>query len=124
MNYALAKKLKDSGFPQNKSQWILYTIDSPSAEINNKDYFCLRNADLGTLPVSEILAAPTLSELIEFCGDNIEYLRRVKHPKTGKLSYWHVETYHINESWEVGNGKTPEEAVSNLWLKLNEYKGQ
>lgn len=57
--------------------------------------------------------SPTLSELIRACGMDIEEL---KHDTTG---------FKLIKSWAAfgkdsrGDGNTPEEAVSNLYLALN-----
>lgn len=81
MDYNLAKKLKDAGFPD--SQYM---------------------------DLEDILDRPTLSELIEACGD-----------KFGQLDH-----YQNDEKWKaeakemyMATGKTAEEAVANLWLVLN-----
>ncbi|MHA1400065.1 MAG: hypothetical protein ACTSQE_06935 [Candidatus Heimdallarchaeaceae archaeon] len=82
MNYKLAKQLKEAGFPQDK--W--YPQDSFEDAKN-----------------------PTLSELIEACGEGFFELRK------------------DSERWSCGGrveginfyGKTPEESVAKLWLKLN-----
>jgi len=94
INYKLAKQLKDAGFPQWNSQ-------------KKGDRFCK-----GTKKECYI---PTLSELIEACGE--EFLRLLKL-NNGE---WTCE----NRFGEVGIGdiivwgKSPEEAVAKLWLKLN-----
>lgn len=85
MNYELAKQLKEEGFPFDKD-----VIEWEPGYI------------------------PTLSELIEACGDGFHGL------------------WVIQDEWEAfseldngyivgknGEGKTPEEAVAKLWLALN-----
>jgi hypothetical protein len=111
MTYELAKKLKDAGFPQDKKEGKF--ID----DIGNYD-------EMG---MYKIIYIPTLSELIEECA--------VSGCKEIMITN---ETYSCN-GWEAwGNkkdsfgarmgergadievsGDTPEEAVANLWLKLN-----
>lgn len=104
MNYELAKQLKEAGFPQ------------PNA--NNSDGL---NGYKGTSHQGKWLTIingywfidgvyiPTLSELIEACGDEFAYLKR----------YW------PSKIWEAGcdtfeqQDSSPEEAVANLWLALN-----
>jgi hypothetical protein len=49
-----------------------------------------------------------LSELINACGDKFEVLERKGKDK------WHCRPCY----GECKNYKTPEEAVANLWLKL------
>lgn len=79
MNYELAKKLKDAGFPQ----------DGIGQFIDVK------------------LASPTLSELIEACGDKFRGL--------SKRANWRAQDVMGIEEF----GDTPEEAVANLYLALN-----
>lgn len=102
MNYELAKKLKEAGFPQGeiKCRCIL----NPCQCNKNFDY------------------EPTLSELIEACGN--------KFGELGLQDYMDLEPYEkwrASLGWDgIGGyekavyGETPEEAIANLWLKLNE----
>lgn len=94
MNYKLAKKLKDAGFPQESQV-------SPSI----CDEGSLRNYNI------EPCFYPTLSELIEACGDEI-VLVKFKEDNT-----WCAGT-NIDYYADV-EGETPEEAVATLWLELN-----
>lgn len=102
MNYELAKRLKDAGFPEIVIQ------DNPA----------------GTAPLSietgpyrpSISMLPSLSTLIEACGENFVSLNRNEEFSTweayGKYQHW-------NNDIEYEGGQTPEEAVANLWLALN-----
>jgi len=98
MNYKLAKKLKDAGFPQ-------YVEGVKNLKSPNRYYMVE-----GTLEVVDCFN-PTLSELIEACGDEI-VLVKFKEDNT-----WCAGT-HIDYYADV-EGKTPEEVVANLWLSLN-----
>jgi len=90
MDYILVKQLKDAGFPQmGRGQGI-----------NKKDTPLLSQ-------VLENVNYPTLSELIEACDCPIRLW--------GHTDSWGVDTLCDNKA----DGKTPEEAVANLWLKLN-----
>jgi len=89
MNYKLAKQLKDAGFPQ---------------EGINKD----RGFNIET---GEPIMFPTLSELIDACGDISFELNK---EDTGKK--WTA----CGEYPDSEEGKTPEIAVAKLWLKLNQ----
>lgn len=88
MDYELAKQLKDAGFPKN--------IDFH------------HNCDIAQ--TIDVINPPTLSELIEACGDEFKSVE-----KDFRIKHW--------EAWDrygaYGKGKTPEEAVANLWLELN-----
>lgn len=86
MKYELAKELKDAGFPQHSCT----------------DITCSKNA----------LTIPTLSELIEACGDGRFKLSRTK--------MWHAVIQKGDmPSHDWKHGFTPEEAVARLWLALN-----
>lgn len=93
MNYELAKKLKNAGFPQNARM---------GAFISDNDG---ENGDC---------YGPTLSELIHECGEGFEMLER-----DGKWWAWEYSGVD-GGGGKSGSGQTPEEAVANLWLKLNE----
>ena len=99
LDYKICKQLKEAGFPMSNA--IGY----------NKDFFAIRD-DQGK---SWIL--PTLPELIRECRNKFQCL-------------WH----YSDESFEAfsgpkdqpkdypsGKGKTAEEAVANLYLKLINY---
>jgi len=101
MTYELALKLKNAGFP-NLGGGIgeRYIYPEPSY--------------LG-LSRSQACYDPTLSELIEACGD-----RFVSLNKYADNSGW--QTRGIDKKFEkdmTGIGKTPEEAVAKLWLEIN-----
>lgn len=102
MTYELINQLKEAGFPfrhAKTSDDILYTV--------------------GEVP----LAIPTLSELIEACGDGLDSLQKGSWKGSGKWlaykSYWDDVDNHYEPQEPVGRGNTPEEAVANLWLELN-----
>lgn len=97
MNYELAKELKDAGFPQT---------DEPN--------ICGHCGDGG--PDTEV-RYPTLSELIEACGDRFASLIR-------KNGGWESNSKFLSNkdgTVDAHNwiGSTPEEAVTRLWLALN-----
>jgi len=120
IDYKLAKELKDNGFPQ-KCGFLQYHYN------NNKEM-----SFVGILPISEwkdlrnykmdlpndCVKCPTLSELIEACGEEFENL-------TKTILGWECNVNYLsddNEEWTncETEGKTPEEAVSKLWLELNQ----
>lgn len=113
MNYELARELKDSGFPQNTH----FFFDEYGL------VGCKRDKYHG-IPesVSLVVAAPTLSELIEACGEGFEYLNRVDNTEP---PYEWVAGTRDEYAREVGsismykNGKSPDDAVAKLWLALN-----
>lgn len=106
ITYELAKQLKDAGFKQygdgkrenEVGLPILIGMDFNSGEYGNYCYF------------------PTLSELIEACGDRFYGVLRGPFKK-----YWEAGEYwgYAEFCGTIGQGSTPEEAVANLWLELN-----
>jgi len=74
MNYELAKKLKEAGFPQgdNPEQQKLREDNDPY-EPNNRTmwvkYFTKEYVDAAK---DKIVYIPTLSELIEACGSTVD----------------------------------------------------
>ncbi len=94
MTYELAKQLKDAGFPQHQS-------------MENGDYFTGQE---------ELYASnPTLSELIEACGDGFRTLDRFR-----ENDWVATGVSPVNGGTENNiAGKTPEESFAKLWLWLN-----
>lgn len=100
MKYELAKKLKDAGFPQQTEHTYCWVEAHQDWELDNG----VTSTEKG------FCACPTLSELIEACGDGFKHL-----DKEGKLWY----AYNINGHSKDEGELTPEEAVAYLWLELN-----
>jgi hypothetical protein len=106
ITYELTKKLKDAGFPQAYQSEIITEhgfMDEHSAKEMGYDYACI----------------PTLSELIEACGEgeegnqiNLQYTRDAgcKASKQFRKTGDYIQV----------DGSTPEEAVALLYLKLHE----
>ncbi len=93
MNYELLKQLKEAGFPQDK---------------------------LGQCPTCGSFENPyhdpTLSELIEACGDNFHTLcKGWKNQVPG----FYADNWPLTTPFYEVFGKTPKEAVANLYLALN-----
>jgi len=107
MNYELAKQLKDAGYKQKNVGMFVYKNDKGHiGEIAGGRYF--NNEDIKE---EDVYYQPTLSELIEACGDGFYILRKLS---TGFVA----EDAAYDKT--LGQGKTPEEAVAKLWLKLDE----
>lgn len=103
MKYPLAKKLKDAGFPQEG------TGDKVFAGFSEFDL----NLDNKAVPkhVADYVYKPTLSELIEACGNYLV----IAVAKDGSAI---AASNHVSPSLMI-HGTTPEEAVANLFLALN-----
>lgn len=121
MTYEIARKLKDAKFPpytSSKGVWLCKYGDKcvwAGKGLNGKHKW---------MHICEGVGVPTLTELVEACGkinfinpmDFNFYLAR-------KAGEWSASTYEGNvENLKRGNGSTPEIAVANLWLALNEKK--
>jgi hypothetical protein len=91
ISYELATTLKDAGFPQSEL--------ARAQEQAGYDYVSL----------------PTLSTLIEECGDGFGALG-------GELDCW-VACEYLSKRGEWNNvheGETPEDPVARLWLSLSQ----
>lgn len=94
MNYELAKELKEAEFPHSEN-WV-------------DECDCFQD-DVGYAGRE----VPTLSELIEECGDKLFSLTR-----HGKIWQTNFKDGMAGET----AGKTLEEAVARLWLALNKKR--
>jgi len=111
--YELAVELKECGFAQDNTEKIYYTVDAISYVEPQVAY---RTEDLGLVEVGQIIALPTLSELIEAAS------RFDPHDKF----LWSLER-RSGGGWEAHNStktikteaETPEETVALFWLKVN-----
>lgn len=91
MDYELAKQLEDAGY----------------------DYPWVEKASFLDGQKTIYYYYPTLSELIEACGEVT---------LCGYKNSWEAYSTsapHIDSSYKSSTGKTPEEAVARLWLALN-----
>lgn len=99
INYELALALKNAGFPQKENYNALYPHG-----------YCFNGTTKG-IKQSKIDRAypPTLSELIEACGDTLRTIHNYK-------GSWGCNEDEYGMAETVGS--TPEEAVALLWLAL------
>jgi len=109
MTYELALKLKNAGFPQERGREPL-----PNCYWNFNSAFpeqgwYLDNENLA-YEKEYTIYIPTLSELIEACGEDF-YALWVRGDNT-----W----FACKDMGDIGaEGSTPEEAVAKLWLAIN-----
>lgn len=108
MNYELALKLKEAGFSQiPKNRYFLHVE-------NNK----VIAKDANDMDMKDKVYSPTLSELIEACGDDFYRLYVVGiSTNDSKIKNWGAGNKNL-----FMTGLTPEEAVANLWLTLISMK--
>ena len=100
-SYELAKKLRDAGFKQEGRGELISERGAYYDFYPEKNVYC-----------------PTFSELIEACGDKFEYLNRV-HGGGWVAGTKDTPLEGTLDTSNYESGKTPEEAVANLWLELN-----
>ena len=103
IDYNLALKLKEGGFPQREPD--CYTFEGV------------------WIPEDERRYVPTLSELIEACGDII----RIQSFYSGNEVEWQADTCGNFGAWDhethkAETGKSPDEAVAKLFLELKKKK--
>jgi len=92
ITYELARQLKDAGFPTE----IILETDGEN--------------------IWEVVRSPTLSELIEACGEfGFESLIS---SFDGEWKKYFIAKSAPKTGSKQGTGKTPEEAVTNLYLEL------
>lgn len=118
ISYKSAKQLKDAGFPQKTK--MVYALPPKTDEKYRNDY-SVRFPEGYTNLLSagyDVVSIPTLLELIEECGNEFDELINLKDKF---MAYGGgLDIVKGIEQWNsFGEGKTPEEAVKNLWLKLN-----
>ena len=100
ISQALAKELKDGGFPQYwESHWF-YNKNG------NREF-------TGDLSYSEEVrnvccVIPTLSELIQLCGPKFSSLHQVSGQYMAR-----------GADLEIAEGQSPDEALARLWLMVN-----
>lgn len=98
ISYELAKKLKDAGFP----------------------HITTSN---GKIWIGEDWQSPTLSQLIEACGEVTVLLWGCKaHGYYASSQPCMQEMHEMDSCVAQVSGSTPEEAVSLLWLELRKLK--
>ena len=96
MEYKLAKQLKEAGFPQKKYLGGLHVME---------------NGICPKIRTASSVYMPVLSDLIMACGNGFKHLHRGVGGKE-----WSAR----GEIETISYGKTPEEAVARLYIKLNE----
>jgi len=99
IDYKLAKQLRKVGLPQKKYFGGLHVKE---------------NGVVPKIRTLDSVYIPTLSELIEACGDGFGGLFG-----NSKKGFWCYEELFMEENNPI-KGKTPLIAVAKLYIKLNE----
>ncbi len=117
IDYELAKKLKDAGFPQKEygfygdgERYQFRETHDPYEPNNRTMWVRYYSEEWIQNHLDEIVYFPSLSELIEACGSYFDFLQN-KEDSYG----WRA----VSGGGEEGSGSSPETAVANLWLALN-----
>lgn len=117
MNYELAKQLKEAGFPDDRKDLDLVYLNRNIVMTWKDVYQGGRNTDNLLVPDEHTVKMPSLSELIEACGD-------VSWKCSKKEGRYFVE-FEIDD----GHGNnidfwlpTLEEVFAKLWLELQVNK--
>lgn len=112
MNYKLALELKEAGFPMPDRPKVWAVTKNHSEYENDLAY---AQDSFVELPDKKAMFLPTLSELIEACGEDLSHIKK-----------WNGHWWAVTHSRFDENGNnfeecalTPEEAVARLWLALN-----
>lgn len=106
ISHELAQQLKDAGFPQDIPEWR-----------SGPDIGLVDDTQKPNMTADEIEATfvydPTLSELIDACGEHFFAL-------SAPIERKGYENWVASGGTKMQKGPTPEEAVAKLYLALNE----
>lgn len=124
MKYELCKQLKDAGFPQNVWDFDLCNFAYSDTDGFDELHLLHEDNDEGRRTGNDYrhresdkivwVKCPTLSELIEACGN---YFWKIEKQKDG--SFVAIGLMSNDLPLPVGQDATPEEAVARLWLAIN-----
>lgn len=129
INYELAKELKEGGFPQvykTSKPYMDFAYDTGGElmmmhDDNDTNWWLGQGYDFRPEgKENELLVkCPTLSELIDACGDRFTSLWNMRDGWQAK----YMDGVFENDSNPIlivrGSGSTPEEAVARLWISLH-----
>lgn len=121
LNYELAKQLKDAGF---KCEGYFGVTENNKLVESDSEYGWVAAKEGNYLyeDFQTVIEIPTLSELIEACGENFGTLSQYSFPGTDGnkfLASCQYKPGDIQQKYTDAEGSTPEEAVARLWLALN-----
>jgi len=110
ITYELAKELRDAGYPQDEGDGY-FEYGEEKQIVTKKQMDDFAKNPIGMLQITDVESyyVPTLSELIEACGEKYFSL------------YFDMSdnTWRAKKNDYLGSGESTETAVANLWLELN-----
>lgn len=111
IEFGLAKELKEAGYPQEGENYWIYAL-----AVGGWKWLEVTAVEWTESECSDWVVAPTLSELVDACGDRFSDLVRQDN------SVWWVATAVSRPApyLKQGEGDTPEEAVARLWIALQD----
>jgi len=107
ITHELALELKNAGFPQQGDGKYVGNVGNISGQIEPGEVFGIAQEDFFYIP--------TLSELIEACGDKFSKLY------TNDQKKWYAESLI---DYRLGTGSTPREAVAKLYLDIKKHENK
>ena len=110
LNFELAKKLKDAGFPQERGHYYFYNDGTSEPHV----YPICMGQEMTSKGAVRLCKCPTLEELIEACGNRFEVLARFE-------KWTAFEDGNVYRRKLRIEGDTPSEAAANLWLAFNKH---
>lgn len=116
MNYDLAKKLKEAGFPYGQYSFNVYFVDPKY----KKEDAIKEAREKGLGFIEWVIGVPTLSELIQalkIFPDQFVLYANAENRWEATFIDCNIDKESIFSTTEIG--LTAEESVANLWLKLN-----
>lgn len=127
MDYKLAKQLKEAGFEQKGNGYYLLYVPENSKQLRPSYWKKIISRNAGNKSwVNEHYYVPSISEMIEAIGLSFRWLKRENTNLKGHK--WHAsakgiervneEGRKIKEKDFRGTGRTPDEAVANLYLAI------
>ena len=135
LTYEDCKELKDAGFPQDPTfqpegmrpayMQIIWNdgweqVVTTRPDLEKGKFWRVRDEAVYTLDElkaeSLVAKVPSLSELIEECGEEFDFMDRPWNEDGKSRRFRAVKRYG---TWTEGNGSSPEQAVKNLWIALN-----
>lgn len=142
MDFELAKELKEAGYPQTELGLGRFYCGLCNQE-GQLDEMCCRTCDCHKKAVDKLMMAdnttwgdylakweraqinvPTLTELIEACGNDFVDLERTRNRNAPEVIHWLCRKRNTVGVVKRVCGNTPEEAVARLWIALQDKTTQ